>query len=196
MPFGAVATALYSGTEVWLREGSTVEAVHASIALPALFAPVLHAGRVLVDGGLVNPVPVSLARAMGAEIVIAVDLTTDVLGYHFRNHSRAPDSGRSSHWLRKLQNGRAKHPASDDTASPRPPSLIEVVAASINVMQVRITRSRMAGDPPEAMITPRLAHLGVFDFHRGQEAIAEGRRAGLASLEVLRALGISAGAAK
>ena len=83
MPFAAVATALHTGAEVWLREGSTIEAVRASIALPALFTPVVHEGRVLVDGGLVNPVPVSLARAMGADIVIAVDLRSDILGPYF-----------------------------------------------------------------------------------------------------------------
>ncbi|HVC11809.1 MAG TPA: patatin-like phospholipase family protein, partial [Burkholderiales bacterium] len=80
MPFAAVATALQTGAEVWLRSGSTVEAVRASIALPALFTPVVQEGRILVDGGLVNPVPVSLARAMGAEIVIAVDLSSDIVG--------------------------------------------------------------------------------------------------------------------
>ena len=82
IPFAAVATALHTGTEVWLREGSTIEAVRATIALPALFMPVVLDGRILVDGGLVNPVPVSLARAMGADIVIAVDLNSNRLGRH------------------------------------------------------------------------------------------------------------------
>jgi len=84
MPFAAVATALQTGVEIWLRRGSTLDAVRASIALPGLFAPVLRDGMVLVDGGLVNPVPVSLARAMGADVVIAVDLGSDILGRHLR----------------------------------------------------------------------------------------------------------------
>ncbi|MDA8108412.1 MAG: patatin-like phospholipase RssA [Betaproteobacteria bacterium] len=191
-PFGAVATALHTGAEVWLREGSTVEAVRASIALPALFAPAVYEGRVIVDGGLVNPVPVSLARAMGADIVIAVDLSADMLGRHLRSDAKPEEpAGLAGQWLRRLQNGLGKLRApSSDAAVPRPPSLLEVVTASINVMQVRITRSRMAGDPPEVVVAPRLAHLGVLDFHRGQEAIEEGRRAGLAGLEALQALGI------
>ena len=90
VPFGAVATSLRTGTEVWLRHGSTLDAVHASIALPGLFAPVRWEGSLLVDGGLVNPIPVSLARAMGADIVIAVDLGSDILGRRFRP-AGAPD---------------------------------------------------------------------------------------------------------
>jgi NTE family protein len=97
LPFGAVATALASGAEVWLREGSTVEAVRASIALPALFTPANRNGDLLVDGGLVNPVPISLARAMGAEIVIAVDLNSDLLGRHLRKPSvQRPEPSQSA----------------------------------------------------------------------------------------------------
>ena len=97
MPFAAVATALHNGAEIWLRRGSTLDAVRASIAMPGLFAPVLYDGMVLVDGGLVNPVPVSLARAMGADILIAVDLGSDILGRHLRaelhpNRPRAPSA--------------------------------------------------------------------------------------------------------
>ena len=91
MPFAAVATALHSGAEVWLREGSTIDAVRASIALPALFTPVMREGRILVDGGLVNPVPVSLARAMDADVVIDVDLNSDMLGRHTRKN-QAPET--------------------------------------------------------------------------------------------------------
>jgi len=194
MPFAAVATALQTGAEVWLRSGSTVEAVRASIALPALFTPVVQEGRILVDGGLVNPVPVSLARAMGAEIVIAVDLSSDIVGRYLRADARAEEpAGRTGQWIRRLQDSLGKLRTSSDEASvPRLPSLLEVVASSIIVMQVRITRSRMAGDPPEVIVAPRLAYLGVLDFHRGQEAIEEGRRAGAACVENLRGLGIQA----
>ena len=104
MPFAAVATALHTGAEVWLRDGSTVEAVRASIALPGLFTPVLRDGMMLVDGGLVNPVPVSLARAMGADFVIAVDLGADKLGRRLAADDpvEAPDSP-IGEWVRKLQ---------------------------------------------------------------------------------------------
>ena len=104
MPFAAVATSLHNGAEVWLRSGSTLDAVRASIALPGLFAPVLYEGMVLVDGGLVNPVPVSLACAMGADVLIAVDLSSDILGRHLRAE-RPPESpaGAVGDWIRKLQ---------------------------------------------------------------------------------------------
>ena len=156
MPFAAVATALHSGAEIWLRSGSTLDAVRASIAMPGLFTPVLHDGMVLVDGGLVNPVPVSLARAMGADIVIAVDLGSDILGRHLRAApAREPPAGVVGDWIRKLQDNLGPlvpaHP-SDELAMP---NILEVLASSLNIMQVRIARSRMAGEPPDLVVAPR-----------------------------------------
>jgi len=179
LPFAAVATSLNSGAEVWLRSGSTIDAMRASMALPGLLTPVHHDGSVLVDGALVNPVPVSLARAMGAEIVIAVDLSSDFLRRRLRQEVAPPaQPGRISEWKRKLKlafgNGDT---AEVITPDPILPSMMEVIVSSINVMQVRITRSRMAGEPPDLVIAPRLAHLGILDFHRAKEAIDEGRRA-------------------
>ncbi len=177
VPFGAVATGLQTGAEVWLRTGSTLEAVRASIALPGLFAPVVRERSVLVDGGLVNPVPVSLARAMGADLVIAVDLSSDML----RPRRRAePEATRSivSDWVHKLQdNIGAIGPAQPAAEKQQAPVLFDVLASSLHIMQVRIARSRMAGEPPDVLIAPRLGHLALLDFHRAKEAIDEGRRA-------------------
>ena len=104
IPFAAVATNLHTGSEVWLRDGSTVEAVRASIALPALFTPMLRDGMTLVDGGLVNPVPVSLARAMGADVVIAVDLNSDKIGRYMADTPQVDTpSSAIGEWIRKLQ---------------------------------------------------------------------------------------------
>ena len=193
LPFGAVATALASGAEVWLREGSVVEAVRASIALPALFTPANRDGDLLIDGGLVNPVPITLAKAMGAEVVIAVDLNSDLLGRHFRSgpQSDLPEVVESSkpELLRKLRSGFGQLMPARSTTRPTP-SLLEVVATSLNIMQVRITRSRMAGDPADVVIAPRLAHLSLMEFHRGKEAIDAGRRAVASALPVLRDLGL------
>jgi len=183
LPFAAVATELATGNEVWLREGSTMDAVRASIALPGLFTPVVRDGHLLVDGGLVNPVPVSLARAMGADIVIAVDLSADVLGRHLRPKRQIAREGEVSAWLRKLQERLSDFVPPN---GPALPSLLDVVASSINIMQVRIARSRMAGEPPDAVIAPRLAHLGLMEFHRGKEAMEEGRRATRAALPQIR----------
>jgi NTE family protein len=186
IPFAAVATSLETGAEVWLRTGSTMNAVRASLAMPGLFTPVMSSDGILVDGALVNPVPVSLARAMGADIVIAVDLSAGLVGRSLVvNDARAGRTSLFGDWmlrgLRKL--------GGEAPDSPRP-SAFNVIATSLDVMQVRITRSRMAGEPPDLMVAPRLADIGLLDFHRADEAIREGERAMTAALGNLAVLGI------
>lgn len=187
MPFAAVATALHTGAEVWLRDGSTVDAVRASIALPGLFTPVLRDGMMLVDGGLVNPVPVSLARAMGADFVIAVDLSADKLGRRLAadNPVEAPASP-VGEWVRKLQENLGGLVPALSPGEPRLPSMHDVLFSALDIMEVRIARSRLAGEPPDVIVTPRLAHLHLLDFHRAKEAIEEGKRAVEATLHNLR----------
>ena len=175
MPFACVATNLQTGHEVWLREGSLLRAVRASAAMPGLMTPVRSEAALLVDGALVNPVPVSLCRAMGAEIVIAVDLGSDIVG-RARGRTAAvkeppPQPAEESGWTARLL-GRLRNPG--EAAEESLPSLVSVIQTSINVMQVRIARSRLAGDPADVLLAPRLAQLGLMDYHRGMEAIAEG----------------------
>jgi NTE family protein len=198
IPFACVATELDSGREVWLREGSLLDACRASIALPGMFAPSrLRQDKLLVDGGLVNPVPVSLARAMGGEVVIAVNLNGDLIGRHFFVHSEEEelsdeDSERAlaeledkdskiAKWAAKMKAGfgvRLDSYISSLRAKESPdPGLFDVIAGSVDIMQDRITRSRMAGEPPDIHITPRLSHVGLMDFDRSKESIAEGREA-------------------
>lgn len=180
-PFGAVATDLASGREIWLREGSVFEAVRASISLPGLFTPVERDEDLLVDGGLVNPVPVSMCRALGAHVVIAVDLNADLLSAVKPGQaataviSAAPDT-ESDSWFERIQQ-RLTTALSLDSKDHDTPSMIDVVTASINIMQVRITRSRLAGEPADALITPRLTQFALLDFHRAREAIEEGEAA-------------------
>ena len=196
--FGCVATDLQSGHEVWLREGSVSTAVRASIALPGLLAPTWYDGRLLVDGALVNPVPVSLARAMGADIVIAVDLNWDVVGAAWRNHHKdgkaEPPVDAPVAWHRKLLSRFGRGGAPDAAGEPAEaeslPSMLTVMQSSIAIMSVRIARSRLAGEPADVLISPRLAQLGLMDYHRGAEAIAEGEAAvELALPAIRRALG-------
>ena len=193
LPFAAVACDLRTGSETWLQSGSTADAVRASIALPGLLTPVHYQGKTLVDGGLVNPVPVSLARAMGADIVLAVDLNADLVGRHLAQADNAgaeqseraveaKPSDEEVSWFDQLQQRVQQHwslpwPVSPNTDTPPVPSLFDVVASSINIMQVRITRSRMAGDPPDLVISPKLASMGLMDFHKGEHSIEEGKRA-------------------
>jgi NTE family protein len=193
-PFGAVATDLRNGREVWLREGGVSDAVRASIALPELFTPVRHAGGWLVDGGLVNPVPVSLCRAMGADVVIAVDLNSDLLGRHLkpkpapRPRKRGKAATPVDAMLAHLQSSISQLGLSSGIdAADTPPAMLDVLASSINIMQVLITRSRLAGEPADVMITPRLADLGLLEFHRASIAIEAGRRAAADILPQLQA---------
>lgn len=172
MPFACVATDLASGREVWLREGSVAEAVRASIAMPGLFRPAERDGRLLVDGGLVNPVPVSLCRSMGADIVIAVDLGADLAGRALRREELAAAEAGEEGWLQRLRSSVGLAPQADSA-----PSMMTVLASSINIMQMRIARSRLAGEPADLMITPYLGKLALMDYHRAGEAIAEGRAA-------------------
>jgi NTE family protein len=180
-PFACVATDLDSGHEVWLREGNVAAAVRASVALPGLFSPVVRDGRLLVDGALVNPVPVTLCRALGADLVIAVDLGSDRIGRATRPR---PEDGAPEGWRQRLLQRFGK--GNGDAAAEALPSLLEVLSSSINIMQVRIARSRLAGEPADVVLAPRLAHIGLMEFHRGNEAMAEGIAAVERMLPVLR----------
>lgn len=188
--FAAVATDLNNGTEVWLQDGDLLDAVRASVALPGLFTPYKKNDRWLVDGGVVDPVPVSLCRAMGAEIVIAVSLNADIVGKHMRNNhthhhvvsgpvskEKKPELwDRISEQLGKtMQEKKSLLLSRLFGDSLDAPGLIDVLAGSLNIMQDRITRSRMAGDPPDIVLSPRLSQLGLMEFDRGAMAIAEGR---------------------
>ncbi|PLX76626.1 MAG: patatin [Azoarcus sp.] len=193
--FACVATELFSGREIWLHSGSVSEAVRASIALPGLMTPVARDGRLLVDGGLVNPVPVSLCRAMGADIVIAVDLGSDMIGRAWRHTSAepAPEEETEASWSDRLLSrlglggtGLAGNAHGDGGPEESLPSLVSVLNASINIMQVRISRSRLAGEPADVLISPRVGQLGLMDYHRAEEAIAEGEAAVVRAKPLLR----------
>jgi NTE family protein len=189
--FAAIATEFNTGHEIWLTRGRLADALRASYALPGIFPPVLIGGRWLVDGTLVNPVPVSAARALGARLVIAVNLNADLFGRgtiivsHGSDESdeiakalakpvglRGLFGGERS--LRRQLLGRRGHPG-----------IPAVMVEAFNVMQDRITRARLAGDPADVMISPRLGRLGWFDFHRAEEAIAIGAEAAQKSIEAL-----------
>lgn len=188
--FTAVATEIGTGHEHWLSRGKLVDAVRASYALPGIFKPVRVNGRWLFDGALVNPIPVSVCRALGARYVIAVNLNFDVVSRgavvpspdaDFETHSEdeadeaadaaAPTGVRGL--LKRQILGRG------DGA----PGISTVMVDAFNIVQDRIARSRLAGDPPDAMITPRLQDIGLFDFHRAEDSIARGEHAAARHME-------------
>ena len=191
--FVAVATELGTGHEVWLNKGSLVNALQASFALPGIFRPVKINGRWLIDGALVNPVPVSVCRALGARLVIAVTLSSDSVNRGSVIHDQEvladlpmpPDealpgtNGRAAiHLLHRQIFGRS------DGA----PGISAVMMDAINITQDRIARSRLAGDPPDVTIAPKVGSIGLFDFHRGSEAMEQGAKATERQLDELRAL--------
>jgi NTE family protein len=177
--YAAVATDLASGREIWLQQGPIGPAVRASIGVPGVFSPTKHDDRWLIDGGLVNPVPVSLARALGADIVIAVDLNTELIGRRFSGSdidvtasTIAPAvPAQAPQWLKDAVGPILQRVLQ---AAPDYPSYFEVLANSLKIMQDRITRTRLAGDPPDVLLCPRLGEFSWLDFHRANEAIAEG----------------------
>lgn len=189
--YGAVATELETGREVWFTQGSLLQAVWASISLPGLFPAIRHDQHWLVDGGLVNPVPVSLCRAMGADVVIAVNLNGDIIGRHLHKlkpeETPRPHNG-VMHKLTELVGEYTTFFNGNQEPRERSPSMFDAIAGSINIIQDRITRSRMAGDPPDILLTPRLAHIGLLEFYRAQEAIREGERAVEAMLPTIHRL--------
>lgn len=190
-PYACVATELYTGREVWLREGSVIDAVRASIALPGLFTPAQYEGRLLVDGGLVNPVPVSLCRAMGAELVIAVDLNWDIMLRHSRVASHADkdeeeDASNASGGLLSAILARLRPVRGNGREGPSMPSMLDVLSTSLNIMQMRITQSRMAGEPADVLIRPRLNEVAPMDYHLAASTIVEGERAVALALPQIR----------
>ena len=199
VPFAAVATEIGPGHEIWLTRGSLVKAIRASYALPGIFEPVKIGGRWLMDGALVNPVPVSTARALGARMVIAVNLNGELTGRgavvpsHGSNDDeelppveqqlRTTAIGAASALI-KRQLGFA--PKRVLPRGPRTPGISTVIVDAFNITQDRISRSRLAGDPPDAMVNPRLGRVGLFDFHRAEEIIELGAEAALKALDTIR----------
>jgi NTE family protein len=211
--FGAVATDLYTGEEVWLRDGPFMTAVRASSGVPGLFAPTWHGGRWLIDGGVVNPVPVSMCRALGADVVVAVDLSRSVTDVAKRarqasdeprsdergphgavvgpapvgsGHDKATEEGTAI--LRKWS-GLVDGLVESFRSKRAEPGLLEVMSGSVNIMQDRITRSRLAIDPADLVLRPDLADFQLMDFHRAREAIEIGRRLVEATQQPLEVLG-------
>jgi NTE family protein len=184
--FASVATEVRTGHEIWLTHGRAVEALRASYALPGIFSPILIGDRWLVDGALVNPVPVSAARALGAEIVIAANLSSDVFTHSTTIYSHGaaadvPETVIDPAVPPKRFIGRFFSPERtvkrEFFGSAGRPGISSIMVDAFNIMQDRITRARLAGDPPDLLITPRVGQIGWFDFHRAADLIDFGMRA-------------------
>jgi NTE family protein len=183
--FATVATEVRTGHEIWLTHGRMVDAMRASYALPGIFSPVLVGDRWLVDGALVNPVPVSAARALGAEIVIAANLSSDVFTHSttIYAHGQSTEPPGAAIEATPPKRGLGKFFSPERTmkreffGSGGRPGISSVMVDAFNIMQDRITRARLAGDPPDLLISPRVGQIGWFDFHRADDLIGFGARA-------------------
>lgn len=196
IPYGAVTVELYTGKEIAIRKGPLIDALRASFSFPGLFTPFHKNNQWFVDGGLINPVPVSLCRAMGADIVIAVNLNYGILQKRVFMHSSGtnlPAHDKPVHdkpadtlmdylstkfpFLKKMETA--------DSRSEKTPNMIEVMMKSIYIMQDRITKQRMVEDPPDISIVPHLSDVSLLDFNKAIDVIEEGRRATLAKLPAI-----------
>jgi len=188
--FATVATEVRTGHEIWLTHGRMIDAMQASYALPGIFPPALVGDRWLVDGALVNPVPVSAARALGAEIVIAANLSSDIFTHATTIYSHGPSAEAAVAAAPEVvaepaapKRGLGKFFSAERTMKREffggggRPGISTVMVDAFNIMQDRITRARLAGDPPDLLISPRVGQIGWFDFHRADDLIAHGVRA-------------------
>lgn len=189
--FAAVATEIGTGHEIWLTRGGLVDALRASYALPGIFPPVRIGGRWLLDGALVNPVPVSVARALGARLVIGVNLNADMFGGGGTIHDHGPDlQEEGSLEITPQRNTRnmfgLEHMLRRKFVGERGrPGISTIMLDAFNIIQDRITRARLAGDPPDVLISPRLGRVGLLDFHRAEESIAIGAEAADKAMETI-----------
>ncbi len=187
-PFIAIAADLLTGHEVWLRKGNLIDALTASFALPGVFPPVHRGHRILVDGALVNPVPVAPAQAMGARMTIGIDLNTDIIGkakkpgqnfqtiagFDLFDTNDVPEEEQ-----KKFKSGMAQRIFKRQKDAP---SLFGVMVSAMSIVQDRLTRSRLAGDPPDIHIKPQVGDIGMLEFEKAEELIKRGEIAALKAL--------------
>ncbi len=188
-PFVAVAAELATGHEAWLRSGEMVPAIRASYALPGAFAPISIDGRWLIDGALVNPVPVSVCRALGARLVIAVGLNGDSFGSLAAEPDLSADEDEGENLtgltLNKVRPERLVMKQLFGSTD-KTPGMGSVMLGALNLVMDRLGRSRLAGDPPDVYVIPKIAHIGLLDFAKAEELIALGREAMQREMPVLR----------
>jgi NTE family protein len=159
--------------------------MRASYALPGVFDPIRLGGRWLMDGALVNPIPVTVARALGADLVLCVNLNGDIRIRGTVIQSHGPDEGDERDGIveavldepRRWAFFGAKRDAVPPKRPTDAPGIAAVMMDAFNITQDRIARSRLAGDPPDVMICPKLSSVGLFEFHRADDCIDLGREA-------------------
>ena len=191
IPFGTVTCDLMSGKEIWITKGPVFDSVWPSMAMPGVFPPVEGPeGRWYIDGGIVNPVPVSLCRALGADVVIAVNLNNDLLRrVDIKKQEKAEHKKKPSEVTKIFAKAKNLIPAIKkevESDKPKPPDFFETISRSINIAQDRITKTRLAGDPPEIILCPKVSDIGLLETYRAEEAIRAGYRCCEANIAAIK----------
>ena len=187
IPFGTVTCDLMSGKEIWITKGPVFDSVWPSMAMPGVFPPVEGPeGRWYIDGGIVNPVPVSLCRALGADVVIAVNLNNDLLRrVDIKKQEKAEHKKKPSE-VAKTKNLIPAIKKEVESDKPKPPDFFETISRSINIAQDRITKTRLAGDPPEIILCPKVSDIGLLETYRAEEAIRAGYKCCEANIAAIK----------
>ncbi len=202
IPVMMVATDLQRGEKVILKSGNLLQALRATMSFPGLFAPARVKGRLLIDGALVDPVPVGVARATEADIVIAVDLNSGIVSRRMRiKDSRDLDTPEKeegkikSELLKKLT---IHYEAAGEAFKEKLnkmigrdaelPDIFDTVMTSVNIMVERITRINLAVDPPDILIQPRLGALKMMDFDQVNLTIKEGYLSVMEKMDQIKAM--------
>ena len=202
IPVMMVATDLQRGEKVVLRSGNLLQALRATMSVPGLFAPARFKGRWLVDGGIVDPVPVGVARATEADVVIAVDLNSGITSRRIKVPKKNEIEKLVSEepkFKKKLLTKLTDYYETAETnfknkinellgRDAHMPDIIDTVMTSINIMQARITRINLAVEPPDILVQPRLGALKMMDFHQVEVAIEEGYIGVKEKMEDIKAL--------
>lgn len=191
-PLIAVATDLYSGQEIWFKEGDLRHAIRASCSMPGILPPVKVGERWLVDGAVVNPVPVSVSRAMEVDLVIAVDLNGQRRGRMqvlpvdmtcskpSAEENEKAQEHQDTGFMDLLARGRDYVSHLSDKFSlgkESNPGMLAVMSQSMDILEQRHKRARLMGDPPDICLVPDLGDIGTMEFHRAEEAIKAGELA-------------------
>jgi len=191
IPYAAVAVDLVSGEEIWIRSGRLLDAIRASISLPGIFVPVRQGARLLVDGAIRNPVPVSPLEVLGAEVRVAVNLHAQPvreLEPRVRRHSVVSRIGGAFETGLARLRGRPRPEGEPEPELPAGPNLLEIITASMSVLEHEIARHRLAHEPVDVVLAPDVRGIRSFEFHKAERAVGAGRKELDAKLPEIRAL--------
>ncbi len=207
VPYCAVAADVLTGEEIRFSSGRVTDAVRASVAIPGVFTPFKLAGRILVDGGIVNPVPVNVVREMGAEVVIAVDLNNCTIEENSEEIKKSEDGEKNISEKKDVEEedrgkrifemleqkyneitGSIRTKLDNLRSKEHVPNILEILDNTTHIMQRSITENQFKISPPDIIIEPQLGDFRLLDFDRAEEAIEEGYKLTISQIGNIRKL--------